>query len=240
MPTFSIARVSRGCATAAACLHTLPSGFNATREPLQIGAEIYGHAGLEADIEAIRLLASAMLALCEVPASRIDLGHVGVFRALARGRRGLAPEREEELFGALQGKDVPLVRELLAGIVEPVRSALLALAGTVWRSQGAGSGGTGLACNGRRSDRRCPICGAWRMRWRPAPELTTWPICAATTITAGLAFAAYCPAVRRRWHWVAATMNLAGPTAVGVPQPGFSMDLRELVRLSPDGGSRAR
>ncbi|MDO9450505.1 MAG: ATP phosphoribosyltransferase regulatory subunit, partial [Rugosibacter sp.] len=35
-------------------LHTLPAGFNATREPLQIGAEVYGHEGLEADIEIVR------------------------------------------------------------------------------------------------------------------------------------------------------------------------------------------
>src|SRR3954452_19191997 len=34
-------------------LHPLPAGFNATREPLQIGAELYGHAGLEADLEII-------------------------------------------------------------------------------------------------------------------------------------------------------------------------------------------
>src|SRR5512145_3554150 len=32
-------------------LHTRPSGMQATREPLQFGAEIYGHAGLEADLE---------------------------------------------------------------------------------------------------------------------------------------------------------------------------------------------
>jgi ATP phosphoribosyltransferase regulatory subunit len=106
-------------------LHTLPAGFNATREPLQIGAEIYGHSGLEADIESIRLLASA-LRLCELAPSRIDLGHVAVFRALAT-LAGLAVEAQEELFSALQGKDVPLVRELVAGAPAFARSALLAL-----------------------------------------------------------------------------------------------------------------
>ena len=106
-------------------LHTLPAGFNATREPLQIGAEIYGHAGLEADIEGVRLLAST-LDLCEVSVSRIDLGHVAVFRALTR-QAGLGSSAEKELFDALQGKDVPAVRELVAGIAEPVRTALQTL-----------------------------------------------------------------------------------------------------------------
>ena len=49
----------RGVARLCYCgsvLHTLPSGLTATREPLQIGAELYGHAGIEADAEVIRLL----------------------------------------------------------------------------------------------------------------------------------------------------------------------------------------
>src|SRR3990167_9087077 len=114
--------VTRLCYCGSA-LHTLPAGFNAPREPLQIGAELYGHGGLEADIEVIRLLATS-LGICNITASRFDLGHVAVFRALTRSA-GLAPQAEEELFGALQGKDVPTVRELVAGLADPVRSALL-------------------------------------------------------------------------------------------------------------------
>lgn len=106
-------------------LHTLPAGFNVTREPLQIGAELYGHAGLEADIEVIRLLAKA-LQLCDISASRLDLGHVAVFRALAR-QAAVSPHVEQELFAALQGKDVPGIGELVADVAEPARSALLAL-----------------------------------------------------------------------------------------------------------------
>ncbi|MBA3904503.1 MAG: ATP phosphoribosyltransferase regulatory subunit, partial [Rhodocyclaceae bacterium] len=106
-------------------LHTLPSGFTATREPLQVGAELYGHAGVEADVEIIRLLARA-LEIAGVRASRLDLGHVGVFRALS-ARGGLDAELEQELFAVLQAKDIPALRELVAGAAEPVRSALLAL-----------------------------------------------------------------------------------------------------------------
>ncbi|HLA33559.1 MAG TPA: ATP phosphoribosyltransferase regulatory subunit [Rhodocyclaceae bacterium] len=109
-------------------LHTLPAGVNATREPFQIGAEVYGHAGLEADIEAIRLLCELMTGVCNLHAPRLDLGHVGVFRALAKAA-GLDAEAEQEFFVALQGKDAPTLRLLVAaaGIAEPTRSALLAL-----------------------------------------------------------------------------------------------------------------
>lgn len=106
-------------------LHTLPSTLTATREPLQLGAELYGHAGIEADVEILRLLAE-VLRLAEVPASRIDIGHVGIFHALA-ARAGLVPGREEELFDLLQAKDVPELRRVLADVAEPVGSALLAL-----------------------------------------------------------------------------------------------------------------
>lgn len=106
-------------------LHTLPSGLTATREPLQIGAELYGHAGIEADGEVIRLLAQS-LEIAGVKTSRIDLGHVGVFRILS-SRGGLEPELEQELFSVLQAKDLPALRELVKDVAEPVRSALLAL-----------------------------------------------------------------------------------------------------------------
>ena len=108
-------------------LHTLPGSLNATREPLQLGAELYGHAGLEADEEIIRMLAES-LGRAGLPALRIDLGHMGLFRALAT-LAGLVPEREELLFQLLQSKDVPALQELLADVGEPVRAALLALPG---------------------------------------------------------------------------------------------------------------
>ncbi len=116
--------VSRLC-YCGSVLHTLASTLTATREPLQLGAELYGHAGIEADVEILRLLAE-VLRLAEVPASRIDIGHVGIFHALA-ARAGLVPGREEELFGLLQAKDVPELRRVLADVAEPARSALLAL-----------------------------------------------------------------------------------------------------------------
>ena len=83
-------------------LHTLPAGLSSTREPLQIGAEIYGHAGIESDLEIQRLLAQA-LKLAGLPDVRLDIGHAAVFRALAQ-RGGIGPGLEADLFAASAGQ----------------------------------------------------------------------------------------------------------------------------------------
>ncbi|HQX05815.1 MAG TPA: ATP phosphoribosyltransferase regulatory subunit [Zoogloea sp.] len=110
------------CGTVA---HAVPSSLTATREPLQLGAELYGHAGLEADAEVIRLLAGT-LSIAGVGTSRIDLGHVGLFKALSR-KAGLPADREEALFDCLQAKDLPGLHDLLGDVAAEVRTGLLAL-----------------------------------------------------------------------------------------------------------------
>ena len=106
-------------------LHTLPSTLTATREPLQLGAELYGHDGIEADAEIIRLLANVMKGADLAPA-RIDLGHVGLFRALMQ-HGGMDAATEERLFELLRRKDVPALQEALVDADETVRAAVLAL-----------------------------------------------------------------------------------------------------------------
>ncbi|MBS1198037.1 MAG: phosphoribosyltransferase regulatory subunit [Proteobacteria bacterium] len=106
-------------------LHTLPACMVASREPLQIGAELYGYAGIEADIEVVCLL-STILQACQLPESRIDLGHVGIFQALAEAA-GLSAEREDQLLTLMQAKDIPGLQQACADIDAPYASALLAL-----------------------------------------------------------------------------------------------------------------
>ena len=96
--------VNRLC-YAGSVLHTLPAGLNRSREPLQIGAEIYGHAGVESDLEVQRLMLDA-LRFAGVKKMQLDIGHVGVFRALVR-RAGVDTDLEDELFRAVQAKDMP-------------------------------------------------------------------------------------------------------------------------------------
>jgi len=93
-------------------LRTRPGEFAGSREPLQLGAELFGHAGPESDIEILKLML-ATLAATGIENPYVDLGHVGVFRGLAAGAK-LAPEQEAELFDALQRKARPEIEELLA------------------------------------------------------------------------------------------------------------------------------
>ena len=106
-------------------LHARPATLSATREPIQIGAEIYGHAGVQSDLEVQRLLARA-LEVAGVRGARIDIGHVAVFRSLVRAAR-IDPAAEGELFEALQRKDLPVLRALTRKLDAKTRAALLLL-----------------------------------------------------------------------------------------------------------------
>jgi len=86
-------------------LHARPAGLLSSRELLQIGAEIYGHAGVEADLEIIRLsLESTRLA--GVRAVRLDLCHAGLVRSLLEGDPQ-AQMRADEIMALLREKDSP-------------------------------------------------------------------------------------------------------------------------------------
>ena len=91
-------------------LHTVPAGMTKMREPIQIGAELYGHAGLEADVEIARLMIDA-LKTAGIERIHIDIGHPGVYRAVARGTQR-DPEEAEALFHAVQQKDAAAAGEL--------------------------------------------------------------------------------------------------------------------------------
>jgi ATP phosphoribosyltransferase regulatory subunit len=108
-------------------LHTRPAAPGATREPIQIGAEMYGEPGVAADVEMLELLCRA-LEIAGVRKARVDIGHVAVFRAIARAA-GVGPEREVELFEALQRKDTPEIKNLSRSLKSAHREALLMLPG---------------------------------------------------------------------------------------------------------------
>ena len=213
-------------------LHTLPATIAASREPVQIGAELYGYAGIAADLDVIRLMADAFERI-NVPVSRIDLGHVGIFRALAEAA-GLPQESEENLLNLLQAKDVPGLIDACSEVPSPYREAL----------------------------QRLPqLYGGADVLDRAALELPALPAITAALdglrhLVAsaadlpfsvdlsdlrgyhyhnGVVFAAYCPGYP-------AALALGGRydgagRAFGRDRPatGFSMDLREVARLAPAG-----
>lgn len=109
-------------------LHTRPDGFAGSRSLLQVGCELFGHAGIESDLEVLDLMLQT-LSLTGVENVHLDLGHVGIFRALADGA-GLSAEQETDLFDVLQRKALPEIEALLDSFATtaPWRERLVKLA----------------------------------------------------------------------------------------------------------------
>jgi len=108
-------------------LHTRPQGLRASREPLQFGAEIFGHAGLEADLEAQELALDALRS-AGVRKLVIDLADARVLRGVLAGVP-LDAARLQDLVQALSEKDGPALDALAAGAPEGARRALQSLLG---------------------------------------------------------------------------------------------------------------
>lgn len=109
-------------------LRTHPDGFSASRSPMQIGAELYGHAGVESDAEVLNLMMET-LRIAGLNEVYLDLGHVGIFRSLAE-QAELNESQESALFEALQRKARPEIAELVDsfGVSEKSADMLNALA----------------------------------------------------------------------------------------------------------------
>lgn len=92
-------------------VHAQTDGLNPSRSPLQIGAEIFGNASIDADIEVVCLMLET---LKNIPLENvsIDLGHVGIFRSLFE-QSGLDKSLENKLFEMLQRKSIPELKAFL-------------------------------------------------------------------------------------------------------------------------------
>ncbi len=106
-------------------LHTRPAGLSATREPLQFGAEIFGHAGLEADLEAAELALDCLQAAQAGPLV-IDLADARVLRGVLAGVPMEAAQLQD-VVQALSEKDASALDTLTRGVAAPAREALRAL-----------------------------------------------------------------------------------------------------------------
>lgn len=106
-------------------LHARPSSPHATREPLQFGAEIYGHAGLEADLEAVELALDS-LHIVGVKSVTLDVADVRVVNALVQGLN-LSPEVMADLHTALSVKDSTWLQKLTLDMPDAARKALAVL-----------------------------------------------------------------------------------------------------------------
>jgi ATP phosphoribosyltransferase regulatory subunit len=103
-------------------LHTRPGGPYASREPLQWGAELYGHAGLEADLEILELSLQG-LAQCGLNQCVIDLGDARIVTAVL-GDQDLSSEHLQALLEAMAAKDAPALQALNTHLNPEVQAAL--------------------------------------------------------------------------------------------------------------------
>jgi ATP phosphoribosyltransferase regulatory subunit len=215
---------------AGSVLHTRPSGFHSTREPLQVGAEIYGHAGLEADIE-IQTLALASLKLAGLSDLTLDLSHAGILDAVIEDD-ALAKRDRSALIGLLRSKDMPALRAWVERYSGPTREAILALSSL--------RGGVEVL---QAAKQQLPAKKAIGVALAELAQLAESAGAARVNIDladlsgyqyeSGVTFAIYVPglpnAVARggRYDEVGEAFGRARPAT------GFSMDLREIVGLLP-------
>ncbi len=108
-------------------LYSLPDGVSRSRSPIQLGAELYGHSGVESDCEILCLMLET-LRRAGVEDVHLDLGHVGIFRGLAR-QAELSQRDEAVLYDALQRKAAPEIDGLLEGVNKAVGGMIRDLAG---------------------------------------------------------------------------------------------------------------
>lgn len=115
-------------------LRTRPDGLGGSRCPQQVGVELFGDAGIGADLEIIALMLKT-LSVCDAKGVHLDLGHVGIYRALA-AQASLSGDDEQELFGILQRKSQPdletflRMRKLDTDVARPL-AALIDLNGGI-------------------------------------------------------------------------------------------------------------
>ena len=108
-------------------LRTRPESAGGSRSPLQIGAELYGHDGLQSDIEIISLMIATLKA-SGINDVLLDLGHAGIFEALIADAE-FDLQLKNDLFSMLQRKSVPDIESTLRSIdcKSDLKSAIVAL-----------------------------------------------------------------------------------------------------------------
>lgn len=221
---------------AASVLRTRPSGQEGSREPIQIGAEIYGHAGIEADIEIIDLLLQS-LALAELGPVRLDINHLGLASLLLAELKGVD---EEAVLQLLQARDLPSLRELLAPWSQPAAAALLALPECFGPAESAMARARTVLAPWPPAtphlDALDAVLGSLRLA-RHAGQVSLAIDLADVQgfrYHTGLGFAAYVEGHARAVGRGGRYDGIGAAFGRGRPATGFSLDLRELVELRRD------
>ncbi|MDR0529708.1 MAG: ATP phosphoribosyltransferase regulatory subunit [Zoogloeaceae bacterium] len=210
-------------------LHALPASLTASREPIQIGAELYGYAGIAADREMLRLLAAA-LQTCEIHDFRLSLSHIGIFRALTEAA-GASQETEETLFTLLQNKNAPDLAEFCAALPTPYGEAFTLLPSLYGDARTVEAAREKLPPLPRIHSALETLSSLLTVCGERPPEIDLSDL-RGYHYHSGVMFAAYVPeypaaiALGGRYDGAGKSFGRARPAT------GFSLDLRELARFS--------
>ena len=233
--------VTRLC-YAGSVLHTRPSGLGKSRQPFQAGAELYGHAGLDADIEIQQLMLDTLRTL-GVRDLRLDIGQPSIFRAFCDAAAVTDPEREM-LFAAVSGKD----SAMLAAFVQTAAStrsavAVASLRGIALLPSLYGTSASAVITDARtRLPQSAPVADALDQLARVAQHFSEQGLAVSIDLgelggfnyESGIAFAAFADgaseAIARggRYDDIGRVFGRARPAT------GFSMDLKSLLALVAD------
>ncbi len=216
-------------------LHTLPDGFSGSRSPMQVGAELFGHSGIESDAEILELMV-ATLQLTGIQDVHIDLGHVGIFRGLSAEAK-LDREQETVLFDALQRKAVPEINQFLhqLDLADAHRAALNGLANLnggeeVFEQAGALLKNCGNAANAALANLKA-ITGLVRKRMPGVDFDFDLAELRGYEYQTGVVFAAYVAGHGQEIARGGRYDQIGKEFGSARPATGFSTDLRTLIAL---------
>jgi ATP phosphoribosyltransferase regulatory subunit len=106
-------------------LHTQPDRPHATREPLQLGAEIFGHAGLEADLEVLQLALDCLQA-AQMGEVLVDLADARIVSSLLEGI-ALTDDMRGNVYAALASKNASSLADLIHNFPADIQAGLFHL-----------------------------------------------------------------------------------------------------------------
>ena len=218
-------------------LRTRPDSPGGSRSPRQVGCELFGEAGIEGDIEVLQLMLETLLR-AGVRDAHLDLGHVGIYRAIA-GALGLAPQDEAALFGILQRKSAPDLREFahqqeLGAAAARTLAELMDLNGGVAVLKKARKRlGARTAAIGGALDTLEQTVQRLHKLFPKLPMHVDLAELRGYRYQTGMVYAAFAPGSGRE---LARGGRYDGGREFGKPRPatGFSADLNELLRLGQD------
>jgi ATP phosphoribosyltransferase regulatory subunit len=218
-------------------LHTRPHGFAGTRSPYQVGAELYGYGGIESDVEILQLMHQA-LGVAGLGRVHIDLGHVGVFRGLAK-QAGLGRAEERVLFDALQRKAVPEIEALLADLKLPAQEArmllcLVDLNGGEEILAQAAEELAGAAADVQQALENLRQIAAKLNQLMPDVTLNfDFAELRGYHYHTGVVYCAYLPGHGQGIAWGGRYDDIGSVFGRARPATGFSLDLKSLIMLNP-------